>query len=191
MRGGFRFITERLEAVIKNKAGPLLDKGSSVAANAASTAFEKGKHAVDKGSSALSRSAATAYKKGKVAAIDSARSASKEISGQMGDAYRKGKSIASDQVTEATRKASKRASETISEGKKASTFALRWLWWWSLAAVGVYGIATTVPKELVRIGFDNMTKKKDDGEETASSQAQDKQGEDSKKENKSFWGGSS
>lgn len=172
MRVNFRSITKRLGAVIKDKAAPLVDKGSSVAANAASTAFQKGKHAVDKGSSALSRSAATAYRKGKIAAMDTARAASKEMS---------------DQATEATRKASKKASETISEGKKASTIALRWLWWWSLAAVGIYGIATTVPKELVRIGFDSMAKKKDDGEET-SSKAREKEGEGGIKESKPFWG---
>ena len=35
---------------------------------------------------------------------------------------------------------------------------IRWLWWWSLAAVAVYGVATTVPKELIHVAFD---KKKD------------------------------
>lgn len=39
----------------------------------------------------------------------------------------------------------------------------RWLWWWSLAAVAVYGIATTVPKELIRVAFESKTKP--DGDE--------------------------
>jgi len=33
--------------------------------------------------------------------------------------------------------------------------AVRKIWWWSLAAIGVYGVATTVPKELIRVAFDD------------------------------------
>jgi|UniRef100_A0A8J9X2U9 gas vesicle protein len=42
------------------------------------------------------------------------------------------------------------------------TKVLRLLWWWSLAAVGVYGVSTTVPKELIRQGFSYRSKNEDD-----------------------------
>jgi hypothetical protein len=42
------------------------------------------------------------------------------------------------------------------------TKVLRLLWWWSLAAVGVYGVSTTVPKELIRQGFLYRSKNEDD-----------------------------
>jgi hypothetical protein len=35
--------------------------------------------------------------------------------------------------------------------KKTGQGAKFWIWWWSLAAIAVYGISTTVPKELIRI----------------------------------------
>ena len=34
---------------------------------------------------------------------------------------------------------------------------IRWLWWWGLAAVGVYGISTTLTKEGVQILKDLLT----------------------------------
>lgn len=37
-----------------------------------------------------------------------------------------------------------------------STVAIRWLWWWGLAAVGVYGISTTATKEGMRMLKEEM-----------------------------------
>lgn len=51
--------------------------------------------------------------------------------------------------------------------------AVRGLWWWSLAAVGVYGIATTVPKELIRVAFEEKKMKKENGLSTKSDQLDD------------------
>lgn len=40
------------------------------------------------------------------------------------------------------------ASERLTgDAREAGKSAARWLWWWGLAAVGVYGIATTATKE--------------------------------------------
>lgn len=45
----------------------------------------------------------------------------------------------------------KYAAETfINEARNTRDKALTWLWWWGLAAVGVYGFATAVPRELIR-----------------------------------------
>ena len=42
------------------------------------------------------------------------------------------------------------ATETlIHDAKDTRDRALRWLWWWGLAAVGVYGVATSLPRELI------------------------------------------
>jgi hypothetical protein len=38
----------------------------------------------------------------------------------------------------------------INEARSTRDRALKWLWWWGLAAVGVYGFATSVPRELIR-----------------------------------------
>lgn len=48
--------------------------------------------------------------------------------------------------------------------------AARWMWWWSLAAVGVYGVATTVPKELIRVVFEEKKMNKENGLSTKSEQ---------------------
>ena len=53
--------------------------------------------------------------------------------------------------------ASKAAKETkrtlATELRETKDKALRWLWWWSLAAVGVYAFASSVPRELIRYYF--------------------------------------
>ena len=177
MRDSFRSITKRLEAVVKDTASTTLDKSSSLASSAA----KAGRSAMDRTSSALSQSASTAYERSKSKALKTARSASKEISGRVGDTYRKGKSAAYDQVTQASRNAFNKASETISFGRDYSTKVMWWLWWWSLAAIGVYGIATTLPKELVKIAFENSTKKE------ASDQQEETKPPHNERESKSFW----
>ena len=57
----------------------------------------------------------------------------------------------------ATAVASKAAKETkrtlATELRETKDKALRWLWWWSLAAVGVYAFASSVPRELIRYYF--------------------------------------
>ncbi|CAB9521494.1 expressed unknown protein [Seminavis robusta] len=38
----------------------------------------------------------------------------------------------------------------VSELRVMRKDAFRWLWWWSLAAIAIYGVATTLPGELLR-----------------------------------------
>lgn len=45
---------------------------------------------------------------------------------------------------------------------------LRKLGWWTLAAIAVYGVATTVPKELVRVAFDKKPRNKEVDEQSTS-----------------------
>jgi hypothetical protein len=143
MREGFRSAAEKLGGIVKKKAAKAINEGSSVASSV--------------------------FKEGKKTAMKTAQTASKEVSGKVEQAYQKGKSVALDQVSSASKRASSSVrnasstiatktsetiNETIAEGKKlapqAATSAINWFWWWSLAAIGVYGIATTIPKELIR-----------------------------------------
>ena len=51
--------------------------------------------------------------------------------------------VASDNVKGA-------AGTLINEARETKDKALRWIWWWSLAAVGIYGFATSLPREMIR-----------------------------------------
>jgi ElaB/YqjD/DUF883 family membrane-anchored ribosome-binding protein len=78
-------------------------------------------------------------------------------------------------TTETIKASSKAAAKDASERIRKTTFGvlgnaqesgkkvLRWIWWWSLAAIGVYGIASTVPRELVRYALEGDGKKKEEG----------------------------
>mmetsp|Transcript_37755 Transcript_37755/g.82252 ORF Transcript_37755/g.82252 Transcript_37755/m.82252 type:complete len:277 (-) Transcript_37755:227-1057(-) len=50
------------------------------------------------------------------------------------------------------------ADKFINEARDTRDKALKWLWWWGLAAVGVYGFATSVPRELIRYASSKQDK---------------------------------
>lgn len=56
--------------------------------------------------------------------------------------------LASKVLTESTARA---ASNMTSQVQQSVQKASRWLWWWGLAAVGVYGMSTTLTKEGVGV----------------------------------------
>jgi hypothetical protein len=47
--------------------------------------------------------------------------------------------------------ASRRAIEAANQLQDVTKKTMRWLWWWGLAAVGIYGISTTLTKEGIHI----------------------------------------
>ena len=51
----------------------------------------------------------------------------------------------------ATKAASNTASRAMNQVQETIQKASRWLWWWGLAAVGVYGISTTLTKEGMQV----------------------------------------
>lgn len=51
-------------------------------------------------------------------------------------------------LSETTAQAASNMTSTVKEGASKAT---RWLWWWGLAAVGVYGMSTTLTKEGVQL----------------------------------------
>ena len=57
-------------------------------------------------------------------------------------------------ATEAATKTAANVTTQVSQGVHKAT---RWFWWWSLAAVGVYGISTTLTKEGVQMIKDMFT----------------------------------
>jgi hypothetical protein len=70
--------------------------------------------------------------------------------------------ITSTVQTKVVKPMSKYYADLSSSSSSSIGGVARWLWWWSLAAVAVYGIATTVPKELIRVAFESKTKPHDD-----------------------------
>ena len=60
----------------------------------------------------------------------------------------------------ATETATKTASNVTTQVSEGVHKATRWLWWWGLAAVGVYACTTTLTKEGVQIIKDMLTSKK-------------------------------
>ena len=57
-------------------------------------------------------------------------------------------------ATETATKTAANVTTQVSEGVHKAT---RWFWWWSLAAVGVYGISTTLTREGVQVIKDMFT----------------------------------
>ena len=56
--------------------------------------------------------------------------------------------IATKVLAETTAQAATNVTSTVKESVSKAT---RWLWWWGLAAVGVYGMSTTLTKEGVKL----------------------------------------
>ncbi|KAL7529677.1 hypothetical protein ACHAWF_003082 [Thalassiosira exigua] len=61
----------------------------------------------------------------------------------------------------ATEAATKMASNATTQVQDTARKATRWLWWWGLAAVGVYGMSTTLTKEGVQLLKDMVTPSKE------------------------------
>ena len=103
-------------------------------------------------------------------AKDDVRSTANTLSDQMQSVSKSASTSASEVSSRAislAKLSSSKASAVASSRIQGSTFgvlgnvtdvakvSLRWLWWWSLAVVAVYGIATTLPKELLRYAVTN------------------------------------
>ena len=66
--------------------------------------------------------------------------------------------VAAKLITSTTTQA---ASNLTSQVKESVSKASRWLWWWGLAAVGMYGMSTTLAKEGVGVLRDVVAAVKD------------------------------
>lgn len=133
----------------KKEAAAPMDTVKSVA----SDVYRQGKKqagSVTKFATNVARSAVSESKT-TTAVVDSLKTKSKAVSGQVQRATKKAMNDASISIKGTTKKAFKsRAPIFASSIHKTSKKAVRWFWLWSLTAIGVYGIATTVPKEMIR-----------------------------------------
>lgn len=167
----------------KEQAAKAFKQGSSATSDVIKNATNKVANEVSKqvtrGSKVATSVASEALKKTQSAALDAVRSTSSKVSNQVQSATKVTSGVARDQVQSASKAVcdgSKRAvSKTTetSERVRKSTFgvfgnvqetgrkAIRWLGWWSLAAIGVYGLATTIPRELVRYALTGDDSKKE------------------------------
>ncbi|KAL9185700.1 hypothetical protein ACHAXT_003477 [Thalassiosira profunda] len=66
----------------------------------------------------------------------------------------------------ATETVTKTASNVTTQVQEGANKAMRWLWWWGLAAVGVYGVSTTLTREGVQAVKDMFGSKKSSGSDS-------------------------
>lgn len=153
--------SKKASDVIKTKADDALDKLQSQARKASHQASVQAQNVYQQGSSqaveAYQRSssvASEALQKGKASAKDLLQSSSKVVSEQL--------QTAASQTTQAITQTSKVAAEATTQRLRNTSLgmmtraqeigqkALRWFFWWSLAAIAVYGFATSIPTALVK-----------------------------------------
>jgi hypothetical protein len=67
--------------------------------------------------------------------------------------------------------ASQRAIKTVNQLQDVTKKTMRWLWWWGLAAVGIYGISTTLTKEGIHMLKEFITTSSNEKLTTSSSSA--------------------
>lgn len=164
--------TKTASDALKKQTDDALDKIQLQAKKASQQLKVEAQKVYEKSSShatdAMQRStflAAEAIQKGKSSAEDILRSSSKKVSQQI--------QSAASQTGEAISHKSKAAVEATSERIRNSSVgvlanaqqfgqkALRWFFWWSLAAIAVYGLATSIPSALLRYSLSSGDSKDD------------------------------
>jgi vacuolar-type H+-ATPase subunit H len=91
------------------------------------------------------QSARTFVERAKQSTLRAPRRASRVAHKALGDSATAAKEYASTKM------------ESARQLVESATPSFRWLWWWSLAAVGVYGLAVSIPRE-VRVAIENRRK---------------------------------
>mmetsp|Transcript_33447 Transcript_33447/g.98588 ORF Transcript_33447/g.98588 Transcript_33447/m.98588 type:complete len:288 (+) Transcript_33447:72-935(+) len=83
-----------------------------------------------------------------------AQSTKESMAARASDAATSATSAAPRMAASATRVASENlqgaAGALINEARETRDRTFKWIWWWSLAAVGIYGFASSLPRELIR-----------------------------------------
>ena len=165
--------SKKASDVLKRKADDALDTMQSQAQKASQQVSVQAQKVFEQGSSqaakALERSSSVAsevLQKGTSSAKDLLQSSSKVVSEQV--------QSAASQTGQAITQTSKVAAEATTQRLRNTTLgmmtqaqefgqkALRWFFWWSLAAIAVYGFATSIPTALIRYSMSGR-KPIDDG----------------------------
>ena len=144
----FKSIAAKVKAVVKDTATNAIQNTSTLVKDTATKA-------VQETSSFVSKKAESAYTKGKLEV-----SSSLERGGQVASAAAR---EASTRLTASAQDVATGAHTALhdaaGEAKKEATKGLRWLGCWGILAIAVYGVATTVPRELVRYYLQGTTGK--------------------------------
>jgi hypothetical protein len=149
-----------------------LDKTSEVVANAT-------RHAVQASSDSIQQASHTALQATKTATTQVASHASSAAT----RALQHGATLASRAVVNSTKAVASVAMGGIQsslrrvgdEVRSTRDQAFRWFFWWSLAAVGVYGVATTLPRELIQYAAAKKTTTTVDVEKKESIEIEDEE----------------
>lgn len=64
------------------------------------------------------------------------------------------KEYASTKMNAAKESVKQTTLQSMESAKQQLPSSFRWFWWWSLAAVGVYGLAVSIPRE-IRVAIEN------------------------------------
>lgn len=137
--------SQRLYEASKPIASSLLEKGKDATASVMSKSSQVAKESVER-------------------AVDSAKKATVQTFSTATDAARGTVTSATSKIGSGIKSMASTATRPFTKIWKGFDWrkTTRWMWWWSLAAIGVYGVATTVPKELVRQVFRDK-EEEDDG----------------------------
>ena len=139
------------------KSSELAGKASQTAANA----MKQSTVSIKSTASASTETAESAAKKIKATTVTFVSRLSDTVQGFAKATLSKSISILTSPFRSAWQAASKSAQSMYGKRDKY----IKALWWWSLAAIGVYGFATALPREIIRAA---MTRDDDKKEQTAS-----------------------
>ena len=145
-RAGLENTSSKVQDQVRMRIASLSDKANAVRQSASDTIKQSAEDLTHKASSRAAAAGEQVYQQAKYTkdivsarACDAAASASQAAPRVAAAATQ----VASDNVKGA-------AGALINEARETRDNALRWIWWWSLAAVGIYGFATSLPREMIR-----------------------------------------
>ena len=145
-RVGLDTTSRAVQDGLRTRITGLSDKAQTIRQSASDTIKQSAEDLTHKVSSRAAAAGEQVYQR--------AKSTKEGVSSHVCDAAASASQAAPRVAAAATRVASdnvKGAAWTlINEARETRDKALRWIWWWSLAAVGIYGFATSLPREMIR-----------------------------------------
>ena len=145
-RAGLEKTSSVVQDELRTRITGLSDKANTIRQSASDTIKQSAEDMTHKLSSRAVAAGEQVYQR--------AKSTKEVMSSQVCDAAASASQAAPRVAAAATRVASDNvkgaAGTLINEARETKDKALRWIWWWSLAAVGIYGFATSLPREMIR-----------------------------------------
>ena len=145
-RVGLDTTSRAVQDGLRTQITGLSDKAQTIRQSASDTIKQSAEDWTHKVSSRAAAAGEQVYQR--------AKSTKEGVSSHVCDAVASASQAAPRVAAAATRVASDNvkgaAGTLINEARETRDKALRWIWWWSLAAVGIYGFATSLPREMIR-----------------------------------------